>query len=446
MTALANDLGRLLGAENVLGPDARAAHAYLRDATESRGRRGTAEAIALPTTPAQVVALVAFAYRHDVPLTPRGAGTGFSGAAVPAGGIVIATERLSGAPHVDLDGWAIEAPAALSTAALRERAAQHGLYYPPDPGSQEMCLIGGNIATNAGGPHTLKYGVTGRWVQTLDVVLAPGQLVTLGAPVAKDVAGYDLRSLLIGSEGTLGIICGARLRLIPMPACRRPVRATYPDTETGVAAIEAVRASGILPSALEYLDARATEDRRFTVLAEVDGSETAAAEQAAILAEALAPGALALHAPTGRAEIDALWRWRDGVSLSITARRGGKLSEDIVVAPAQLGEAIEAIAEIGARHDVAACSWGHAGDANLHATFLIDRGDPEEIARAEAAADELFDYAVSRGGSLTGEHGIGTVKRAAVPRALSPAVIALNAAVKAALDPKGLLNPGVKLP
>ncbi|WP_249011555.1 FAD-binding oxidoreductase [Conexibacter sp. DBS9H8] len=446
MTALADDLSRLLGAENVIAGDGPGAQAYLGDATESRGLHGAAEAIALPTSPAQVVALVAYAYAQDVPLTPRGAGTGFSGGAVPAGGIVIATERLTGVPRVDLDGWAIDTPAAATTAALRERAAQHGLHYPPDPGSQEVSLIGGNIATNAGGPHTFKYGVTGRWVETLDVVLAPGELVTLGAPVAKDVSSYDLRSLLIGSEGTLGIICGARLRLIPRPECRRPVLAAYPDTVTGVAAIHAVLASGIVPAALEYLDARATEDGRFTVLAEADGSSAAAAEQAAILTEAMAPGALTLRAPTEAAEIAALWRWRDGVSLTVTARRGGKVSEDIVISPAHLTEAIETIAEIGARHDLPACSWGHAADGNLHATFLIDRTDAEEIDRAEAAASELFDYALSLGGSLTGEHGIGTVKRAAVARALSPAVIALNAAVKATLDPKGLLNPGVKLP
>jgi FAD/FMN-containing dehydrogenase len=444
-TSLQRDLSRLLGDENVIAGDTRAAGPYLSDATHSRGIRGHADTVALPTTPAQVAATLAYAYAHDVPVTPRGAGTGYAAGAVPDGGILLATERLRGVPQVHLERWMVQTPVGVTTAEIRERAADHGLYYPPDPGSLESSLIGGNIATNAGGPHTFHYGVTGHWVQTLQVAMAPGELVTLGAPVTKDVSALDLKSLMIGSEGTLGIVCAAQLALIPAPELRLPLLARYPDTARGTEAVTAILTSGALPAALEYLDTHAAPDGTFMVIAQAEGHPDGAREQAALIREAMEPGAIRIEAPTGRQEIDALWRWRDGVSLEITARRGGKLSEDIVVPVTALAEAIDAVIAIGARHGLEACSWGHAGDGNLHATFLIDREDQLEIDRAERAAESLFELAVALGGSVSGEHGIGAVKRPAAARALSPEVARLNAQIKTALDPKGLLNPGKKL-
>jgi glycolate oxidase subunit GlcD len=446
--SLVRELGQQLGAENVIDAAAspRRAGPYLSDATQSRGIRGSAEVVVLPTTAEQVAATLAYAYDHDVPVTPRGGGSGYAAGAVPREGILLSTERLTGVPHVEIERWMVDVPAGVRTAALRHRVAEHGLFYPPDPGAMEQSLIGGNIATNAGGPHTFKYGVTGRWVRTLTVAMAPGQLVTLGEPVTKDVSAYDLRSLMVGSEGTLGIICVAQLSLIPAPELRLPLLARYRDSATGVAAIAAILTSGAVPAALEYLDTHTSPDGRFLVIAEADGSAGAAREQAALIREAMEPGALAIEAPTQRAEIDALWHWREGVSLAITARRGGKLSEDIVVPVTGLAQAIDAIIDVGARHGLESCSWGHAGDGNLHATFLIDSTDPQQVRRAESAAEDFFDIAVALGGSVSGEHGIGAVKRAAAARALSPEVIALNRQIKTALDPKDLLNPGKKLP
>lgn len=441
-------LEQRIGRANVIDVAAslRRATPYLSDATLSRGIRGSADVVVLPTTPEQVADTLAFAYDHDVPVTPRGGGSGYAAGAVPQSGILLSTERLIGIPHVEMERWIVDVPVGVSTAALRHRVAEHGLFYPPDPGAMEQSLIGGNIATNAGGPHTFKYGVTGRWVRTLLVAMAPGQLVTLGAPVTKDVSSYDLRSLIVGSEGTLGIICAAQLALIPAPERRLPLLARYRDTATGVAAIAAILTSGAVPAALEYLDSHTSPDGRFLVIAEADGSDRAAAEQAALIRQAMEPGALAIEAPTTASEINALWHWREGVSLSTTARRGGKLSEDIVVPVTRLAEAIDAIVDVGVRHGLTACSWGHAGDGNLHATFLIDAGDPAEIRRAETAAEDFFDIAMALGGSVSGEHGIGAVKRAAAARVLSPEVVALNGQIKLALDPKGLLNPGKKLP
>jgi glycolate oxidase subunit GlcD len=457
VTAAARELAALLGPAAVLPGETRA---YLTDATESRSITGRADAVALPADAEQAAQVVRWCYDHDVPVTTRGGGTGYAGGAVPLdGGVVLALERLAGAAAVDPGLWRARTPAGVRTAALRERARQHGLLFPPDPGAAEQSTIGGNIATNAGGPHTFKYGVTGRWVTGLEVVLAPGELVTIGGTARKDVAGYDLRSLLIGSEGTLGVITAAWLTLIPAPEAALPVAVVYPDAETGCAALATVLGSGLVPAALEFLDAGAlaasaaafpadTElaaGARLMLIAEADGTHAAACALRAELIEALGSGATALHAPQDGPGVAALWRWRSGVSLSVVAQRDGKVSEDIVVPVERLAEAIAATVEIGRRHGLPSCSWGHAGDGNLHATLMIDRHDPADLRRAEAAAHDLFALAARLGGSVSGEHGIGAAKRGALALQWPPAAIALHEAVKHAFDPKGLLNPGKKL-
>ena len=230
----------------------------LHDETETRSIIGAAQAVVLPRTAAQVAAVVSWCYEHDVPMTPRGGGTGFAGGAVPLDScVVVGTERLNGPARIEPERWRAWVPAGATTADVRRRARENGLYYAPDPGSAESSMIGGNIATNAGGPHTFKYGVTGEWVTGLEVVLAPGELVTIGGVARKDVGGYDLKSLLIGSEGTLGIVTGAWLKLLPAPALSLPVVGFYADVEHGTAALSAALTSGIVPAALEFLDAGA---------------------------------------------------------------------------------------------------------------------------------------------------------------------------------------------
>jgi glycolate oxidase subunit GlcD len=449
------EIKALLGDDGVLSGTTRA---YLSDATESRNLRGRADAIALPKDAHEVAQTVAWCYAHDVPLIPRGGGTGFTGGAVPLeGGVVLSLERLNRLRGLDPGLWRAEVEAGMITADLRRRARENGLFFPPDPGSAEQSHVGGNIATNAGGPHAFKYGVTGAWITGLEVVLAPGEVVTVGGPIRKDVAGYDLKSLLIGSEGTLGIVTGAWVKLIPAPEATLPLVAVYEDTGQGCAAIEAVLGSGVVPAALEYLDAAAVaatrgafpiplpDDARFMVIADADGTPDEAARVHAELEEVLTEAALLVHAPTETREIAALWRWRDGASLAVIAQRGGKVSEDIVVPVDRLNEAIEATVEIGRRHDLEACSWGHAGDGNLHSTFMIDLEDPAELERAERAAEDLFALAVELNGSISGEHGVGLVKGGQLARQWAPAAIAMHEAIKRAFDPKGLLNPGKKL-
>jgi glycolate oxidase subunit GlcD len=427
------------------------------DATELQGLSGTPDAVVLPEDTTAVAAVVRWCYDHDVAIVPRGGGSGFSGGCVPVeGGVVVDLQRMTRVREFEPLLWRMHAEAGLRTSEVRRLARENGLLFPPDPGAAEQSQIGGNLATNAGGPHAFKYGVTGRWVTGVEAVVPPGEVISVGGAIRKDVAAYDLKSLLIGSEGTLGIITAAWLTLTPAPEAVAPIVAVYPDARSGCAAIEAVLGSGVVPAALEYLDAGALRAARdaypfdlpqqgtFMVLAEADGTEAETRAAAAELLAALADGATARHAPESPGEVAALWRWRDGVSIAVAAQRGGKVSEDIVVPLDRIADAIEATVAIGERHGLEACSWGHAGDGHLHSTFLVDPREPTEVERAHAAAAELYALAAELGGSISGEHGIGWVKRGRLDGQLAPAALELHRAIKRTFDPKNLMNPGKK--
>jgi FAD/FMN-containing dehydrogenase len=431
------DLAALVGADHV------AADVLLEDAS---GLRGRVPALVSPGSAEEVARVVAWCYERDVPMIPVGGRSGYSGGIVPAGeGVAIALDRLDRVRSLDPLRWRMHAEAGVTTATVARRARESGLLFAPDPGAAEQSQLGGNLATNAGGPHAFKYGVTGRWVTGVEAVLAPGELVTFGGPVRKDVAGLDLRSLLIGSEGTLGIITAAWLRLVPAPGDAHPVVCAYGSVREGCDAIDAVLGSGVVPAAIEYLDGRclAAAPPPFAggaagaALLVVCEAESPADRDA--LVEALGPGAATPLA----AEV---WRWREGVSIAVRAARGEKLSEDIAVPVERLADAIEGTIAIGARHGLEGCSWGHAGDGNLHSSFLLDPGDEAMRARADAAALELFDLARALGGTASGEHGIGLLKAGQLSRQWSPAAVEAARAVKRALDPKNLFNPGKKEP
>jgi glycolate oxidase subunit GlcD len=454
-TALERELRSVVAPESIV---VEGRSAYLGDETEGRGVVGRADAVVLPGSTEEVAKALGWCYAHGVPVVPRGGGTGFSGGAVPLdGGVVLGLERLTAIRSFEPLLWRICVEAGRRTAEVRRVARENGLFFPPDPGAAEQSQIGGNIATNAGGPHAFKYGVTGAWVTGLEAVVPPGEIVSVGGAIRKDVAGYDLKSLLIGSEGTLGIITAAWLKLLPAPEAALPVAALYADAVEGCAAIERVLGSGLLVSALEYLDAASLEaagaafpaerprGAGFLVIAEADGSRTEAEHLREELIGVLGEGALAVHAPTAPAALAGIWRWRDGVSIAVTARRGGKVSEDIVVPLDRLREAIEETVAIGRRHGLPACSWGHAGDGNLHSTFMVAPDEEEELGRAHSAAEELFALAVRLGGSISGEHGVGLVKGGELARQWASRALELHEEVKRAFDPKGLLNPGKKV-
>jgi glycolate oxidase subunit GlcD len=452
--AVRTELAAIVGAAHVApADDAR----LLQDATEVRRLPAHADAWITPANSEEVAAVVAWCYEHDVPVTPRGGGTGLAGGAVPlAGGIVLSLERLNRLRSFHPAQWRMHVDAGLTTGHVRRLAREAGLLFGPDPGAAERSQIGGNVATNAGGPHAFKYGVTRHWITGLEVVLAPGLLVALGGPVRKDVTGLDLTGLLVGSEGTLGIVTGAWLRLVPHPEVQLPLLCIYRELGAGIAAIEAAMASGVVPAAIEFLDAAALcaargaapdalpAEAAFAVIAECDGSRETAGNELAELREAMGDGAVAQFAPTSRSGVAELWRWRAAVPLAVAAQRGGKVSEDVVVPLDRLQEAIEGVVAVGERCGLPACSWGHAGDGNLHASFMVDPGSEAELERAREAADAVLDLALELGGALSGEHGVGSVKRPHLLRHFDPAILALQRAVKDAIDPKGLLNPGKK--
>jgi glycolate oxidase subunit GlcD len=454
---LAAELAGLLSPGQVVsgGPRLREA---LQDGTANRGLAGTAEILVEPETAEQVAAVIRHCYERDVAIVTRGGGTGLAGGAVPDGGVVISLTRMNRVRSIEPGLWRMEVEAGVTTGTIHRVARENGLLFPPDPGASEQSMIGGNIATNAGGPHAFRYGVTGAWVTGLEAVIPPGEVIRTGGPVRKDVAGLDLKSLLTGSEGTLGVVTSAWLRLVPAPEARGVAIGFYEGTAQGCEAVEAVLASGLQPTALEFLDRGtleaslgsfpfdAPEGAGFMVIAEADGSEAEVDRVLAELGDALEAGASAHLAVTERGQAKALWTWRDGVSYAVAARRGGKISEDIVVPLDRLAEAIGRTVEIGRAHQLEACSWGHAGDGNLHSTFLVDLADPEQMTRGKAASRDLFEMAIELGGSISGEHGIGSLKTGYVRQALGAEATRLQAGIKRVFDPKLLLNPGKKIP
>jgi glycolate oxidase subunit GlcD len=455
------ELSLLVGAEHVL--EAPPGSPYNRDATGRPGMEGRADAVVLPGSAAEVAAVVAWCYAHDVPIVPRGGGTGLTGGAVAMeGGVVCSLERLRAMRELEPALWRMFPEAGVSTRHVQRLARENGLFFAPDPGAAEQSQIGGNVATNAGGPHALKYGVTGSWVAGLEAVLAPGELVRLGGWAGKDVAGYDLKSLLIGSEGTLGVITAVMLRLLPAPEAAIPLVVFLGTQEEGCAAIEAVFAAGLRPSVLDFLDGttleivgggypggdrgagpgRVPREAGFALITEVDGT---AAEAQAAREEVIglfSGTAVAIDEP---ADVDALWRWRDGVNGVVTAERGRKVSEDVVFPVERLREGLQGFSRIAESHGLRSCAWGHGGEGNVHATVLVDPAREEEIDAAEAVGEELFTLVIALGGSVAGEHGLGWSKRGLLASQWDARAVEAHEQIKRAFDPKDLLNPGKKL-
>jgi len=464
---VARELSSLLGAEQVLVPDGESP--YDRDASARRGLVGRAEAVVLPGSAEQVAALVGWCYEHDVPIVPRGGGTGLAGGAVPSeGSVVCSLERLRGVRELEPGLWRMCVEAGVTTRHVQRLARENGLFFAPDPGAADQAQIGGNVATNAGGPHALKYGVTGAWVAGLEAVLAPGELVALGGWIRKDVAGYDLKDLLIGSEGTLGIITAVRLRLLPAPEARVTTVVFFASREDGCAAALNLLAGGLQPSVLDFLDggtlsivaaayppsrasgvdgprgeeAGVPQGAAFALIVEVDGSEAECAAQRAEAMELLGEAPVAVHEPLEQA---ALWRWRDGFNPAVTGMRGAKVSGDVVVPIELLPEALMRFGEIAAGHDLPSCAWGHAGEGNVHATVLVDPSLESELDAAEEVMGELYGLVADLGGSIAGEHGVGLIKRGQLARQWTPRAVELHEQIKRLFDPKDLLNPGKKL-
>jgi glycolate oxidase subunit GlcD len=446
-------LRRLIGSEHVPAADARSP--YNSDASNRRELRGRADAVVLPGSAREVEAVVRWCYAHDVAIVPRGGGTGLTGGAVPTdGGVVLSLERLRAVRELEAGLWRMLPEAGVSTRDVQRLARENGLFFGPDPGAAEQSQIGGNVATNAGGPHALKYGVTGAWVTGLEAVLAPGELVHIGGWASKDVAGYDVKDLLIGSEGTLGVITAVRLRLLPARAAQITQVAFFATRAQGCAAMLAVPAAGIEAAAMDFADGAALahvaggypgevpSGAGFALLIEVDGTHEQACAQADDLDDLLGGDALAIdRAP----DASALWGWREGFNGVLSGVRGAKVSEDVSFPVERLQEGLERFEQLAAARGLSACAFGHGGDGNVHATVLVDPADEAELQRARELGAELFVLVGELGGSIAAEHGVGWLKRGLLESQWDERTLALHEQIKRAFDPKGLMNPGKKL-
>jgi glycolate oxidase len=411
---------------------------------------------------ADVAHVLRIANELRIPVVPRGGGTGLAGGAVPQGGICLNLARMNRILALDpADGLAVVQPGVI-TRVLQQAAEAHGLFYPPDPASLEMCTIGGNVATNAGGPRCLKYGVTRDYVLGLEVVLPGGEVLRLGGRVMKDVSGYDLKQLFIGSEGTLGVITEITLRLLPRPPARGALAIAFERLEAACEATVALLSSGILPLMVEFMDQitmRAVESFRPSGLpthAEALLLLAADGEPAAVEADLQRMSSLmrdhggqvlrAAFDAGNTLHTEALWEIRRNVSPALARLAPHKLSEDITVPRSRIPAMARRIREISRETGIPIALYGHIGDGNLHPTLLCDRRNPDEMARVTRAAAAIFEAALAMGGVLSGEHGIGMLKLDFVPRAFPPAILEKFWALKALFDPHGIMNPGKKLP
>jgi glycolate oxidase len=426
-------------------------HDWSRDAAA-----GVPCAVVRAGTAEDVRVAVRWAARHAVPVVPRGAGTGLSGGSTAvAGGLVVSLERMR-AIEIDVPTRvAVVEPGALN-AEVKAAAAEHGLWYPPDPSSYEICSIGGNVATNAGGLCCVKYGVTTDYVLGLDVVLADGTLITLGGKRIKDVAGLSLLKLFVGSEGTLGIVTRAILRLVPAQATRSTLVAAFPSVHAAAEAVVAMR-STMRPSLCELMDRasiNAVEDFRPMGLDRSAGAllitqtdapgEARSLELAAMQAACTTAGATECFATDDPDEGELFVQARRAAFPAVEAM-GALLLEDVGVPIPLLPDLLDAIGEVAERHGVPIPVVAHAGDGNTHPNIVYDPTDPDSERRARLAFRDVMAAAIALGGTITGEHGVGKAKAVALPDQLGPDVMALTRRIKDALDPDGILNPGAVL-
>jgi glycolate oxidase len=456
--AFIDSLQAIVGSEHIRTDDV-SRTTYGTDALK-RGR--SADVVVFPNTAPQVAAVTRLCNADRVPLVPRGAGSGYTGGSVPVqGGVVLSLERMNRILEIDeVNLVAIVEPNVI-TGDLQDAVEEIGLFYPPDPASLRQCAIGGNVAECAGGPRAFKYGTTKRYVLGLEAVLPTGEIIETGGKTVKNVVGYDLTQLLVGSEGTLAIITKIILRLIPLPPVQATLRATFRDVESAVAAVANIIRARVVPAALELIDGEsleavgrnlgvrslAPEGTAALLLLEVDGVPSAVEEESARVEKAcLESGATEVLRARDDAERHELWRVRRELSLSLKMVAALKFNHDVVVPKGRIPQLFELVARIRTHFQLRIPLFGHAGDGNIHVNIMVDPDNLDEIARAHAAERVLFEGVVALEGSISGEHGIGFSKAPFLQIELSNDEIALMKRVKQAFDPNGILNPGKIFP
>jgi glycolate oxidase len=414
------------------------------------------EAVVFPESTEEMVQILRLANEYLFPVTARGGGVGYTGGAVPIdGGIVVGTDRMNKIIEINADDLYAICQPGITTFELQQAVEKHGLLFPPDPASYKNSYIGGNIAENAGGMRTPKYGVTKHSVLGLEVVTATGEVIRTGGKTVKNVVGFDLTGLMCGSEGLLGIITEATLKLLPMPEATATVRASFTTMEAACKVLTKFTPEGLLPMAMEVVDRNCigaieenfafglSKDANAILIVAVDGFKDEVEKNARMIERILGDnGGFDILRSKSKEEEGKLWDVRRAISPSLMKYGTLKLNEDVVVPRSKVPELISRIEDIGRKHDTFVANFGHAGDGNIHVNFMCDRDNPESIKRARECVKETFALSVALGGSISGEHGIGYVKAQYLDMAIDAPTLSVMKGIKKVFDPNGILNPG----
>jgi glycolate oxidase len=443
---------QIVGGENVI-VDPERVEPYGADAVKEKF---PPEAVVFPESTGQMVEILKLANEFMFPVTARGGGVGYTGGAVPVdGGIVIGTDRMNKIIEINADDLYAVCQPGITTYELQQAVEKQGLMFAPDPASYKDSFIGGNIAENAGGMRTPKYGVTKHHVLGLEVVTATGEIIRTGGKTVKNVVGFDLTGLMCGSEGMLGIITEATLKLLPMPEATSTVRANFHSMEAACKVLTKFTPHGLLPMAMEVIDkfcvAAVEENFAFglskeaeaILLVAVDGSREEVEKNAETIERIIGEnGGFDILRAKSKDEEDKLWDVRRAISPSLMKYGTLKINEDVVVPRSKVPELVAKIEQIGKKHDTFVANFGHAGDGNIHVNFVIDRNDAAAVARARECVSETFQLSVELGGTISGEHGIGYVKSQYMHYAIDKPTLEVMKGIKKVFDPNGILNPG----
>ena len=455
-TQLIEELKNIVGRDNV-ATEKQDLLCYSYDATQMEF---LPDMVLYPADADEVSRILKLANAELVPVFPRGAGSGFTGGSLPrGGGIVLVTTRMDKILRIDTDNLIAEVEPGVVTEDLQIAVEKLGLFYPPDPASLKFSTLGGNVAECAGGPRAVKYGVTKDFVMGLEVVLPTGEIIRTGGETAKGVVGYDLTKLICGSEGTLGVITSIIFRLLPLPEAKKTMLAIFDSIDGAATAVSAIIKAKIIPTTLEFMDHATLQcvDRRFNMglpaegravlIIEVDGDKELIEKQADIIHGLIEPhGLVRFRVAQDAAESEQLWKVRRLVSPSLRDVNPTKYNEDIVVPRSKVPEIIRSIEKIRQKYEIPILNFGHAGDGNIHVNIMIDREIPGMDEKAHEAIREIFQAALDLGGTMSGEHGIGLTKAPYITMELSPDQLAAMKAIKKALDPNNILNPGKMFP
>ncbi|MHC8517679.1 FAD-linked oxidase C-terminal domain-containing protein [Sporosarcina sp. ITBMC105] len=428
--------------------------AYSYDATANF--QALPDIVLSPSSIEEVQQIVRVCSAHRIPIVSRGSGTNLAAGTTPtSGGVVILFNRMNQILELDEENLTITVQPGVITQEINERVAERGLFYPPDPSSMSISTIGGNVSENSGGLRGLKYGVTRDYVKSLTVVLPSGELLETGGKLAKDVAGYDLTSLFVGSEGTLGIIVEITLGLLPAPITKKTLVVFYDKLERAAETVSSIIAAKIVPATLEFMDqGTITAVEEFMqiglptnceamLLIEQDGDPTVVERDMEFVHTlCMKQGAISTQLAQTKEEADRLSVARRVALSALARKRPTTILEDATVPRSEIAKMVKAIQEIAVKHNLLICTFGHAGDGNLHPTILTDTRDEEEMARVEMAFADIFDYAISLGGTITGEHGVGEMKAPYLEWKIGKAGIATMKGIKQAIDPLNIMNPG----